>query len=123
MTISTRNEVLVSCENTPLMELLEHLEKDHAPDLDYCLENLGIVGTRLEEPRPRELTSVGDFEGAPVGTIVDTDAGPHMKIWKDKWLWIANKFGDNRANIDYIESDRDMSVDYTGTVLWTPEEL
>ena len=121
MTIATRNEVLVTCDNAPLMELLGHLAKDHAPDLDYCLEKLGIVGTRLEEPKLRKLNKCAEFVVAPVGTIVDTEDGPHMKIANDRWLWIADKFGDNKTYIHQSESDTTISMDYTGTVLWTPE--
>lgn len=121
MTIATRNEVLVTCNNAPLMELLRHLAKDHAPDLDYCLENLGIVGTRLEEPKPRKLNVSTDLEDAPVGTIVDTKDGPHMKVWRDKWLWIADDGGYSQTHLKYTESDRSMSRKYTATVLWTPE--
>ena len=121
MTIDTRNEVLVTCQDTPLMELLEHLVKDHAPDLDYCLDNLGIVGTRLEEPKPRKLNVSTDFEDAPVGTIVDTIDGPHMKISEDRWLWIADDRGENRTKIEVVVSDLSMSSKYIATVLWTPE--
>ena len=121
MTITTRNEVLVTCQDAPLMELLEHLEKDHSLDLDYCLENLGIVGTRIEEPKPRKLNVSTDFEDAPVGTIVDTLDGPHMKIFENGWLWLADNLGKNRTSPELVDTDILMSSKYIATVLWTPK--
>lgn len=121
MTIETRNEVLVSCENSPLMELLRHLAKDHAPDLDYCLDELGLTYTAASKPKPRELTELADFEDAPVDTIVDTKDGPHMKIFDNGWLWLADGRGENRTSAEFAEPNIIMSSKYIATVLWMPE--
>lgn len=117
--VQVNRKVTVTATDVTIEELIAALHGACKDELREAVDN--IVGIRLREPKPRKLDVSTDFEGATVGTIVDTEAGPHMKIWKDKWLWIADQFGENRTNIDDIESDRTMSVDYMGTVLWTPE--
>ncbi|MGV3071504.1 hypothetical protein ACEE90_03540 [Corynebacterium phoceense] len=88
MTIDTRNEVLVTCENTPLMELLEHLAKDHAPDLDYCLENLGLDYTVASKPRPKKSArTIQEFFELSIGTIVEfPGVGLFYKIAFNAWV-------------------------------------
>ena len=51
MTITTRNEVLVTCQDAPLMELLQNLINNHPEDVDYCLDELGLDYTAASEPR------------------------------------------------------------------------
>ena len=94
MTIHTRNEVLVTCQDTPLMELLEHLVKDHAPDLDYCLENLGLDYTVASEPR--EVRTQQEFLDLPIGTVVNTEDDETLyKIGEGEWTearYLGNTF-------------------------------
>ena len=85
MTITTRNEVLVTCENTPLMELLEHLAKDHAPDLDYCLDELGLTYTAAS--KPQEVRTRQEFLDLPIGTVVKIPvAGTYHKTALNAWV-------------------------------------
>ena len=71
MTNTTRTEVIVTCENTPLMELLEHIGR-------YV--QLGM------ETQPRKLTTTEDFENAPEGTIVARNEDyPLVKNGQGDW--------------------------------------
>lgn len=115
MTITTRNEVLVSCENTPLMELLEHLAKDHSLDLDYCLEELGWHAQLGLEPQPRLLTEPAQIKRLAPGTIIkDADGKLHYNC--DKW-W-ASLESISRGVIDEILA---TSIQLPATVVYSPE--
>lgn len=109
MTIRTRNEVLVTCEDTPLMELLKHLAKDHAPDLDYCLEELGL------EPQPQLLTELEQVEELATGTIIkDADGNLYCSCGK----WWASLESISRGFFDEILA---TSIQLPIVVVFTPE--
>ena len=72
MTIHTRNEVLVTCENTPLMELLRHLAHDHPEDVDYCLSLMDWYA-QLGIAQPRLLTEPAQIKRLDHGTITTLD--------------------------------------------------
>ena len=120
MTIKTRNEVLVTCENTPLMELLEHLAQDHAPDLDYCLENLGLDYTATNEPR--EVSTKQGFLDLPLGTVVEI---PHVGTYYKTALRAWIKPNDlSYSSTFYGNADLwgfTISVNAPARVLFTPE--
>lgn len=120
MTIETRNEVLVTCDNAPLMELLEHLVKDHAPDLDYCLEELGLTYTATNEPR--EVSTKQEFLDLPLGTVVEI---PHVGTYYKTALRAWIKPNDLSYSSTFYGND-DMwaftiSVNAPATVVFTPE--
>ncbi|WP_288855650.1 hypothetical protein [uncultured Corynebacterium sp.] len=120
MTIHTRNEVLVTCEGTPLMELLGHLAKDHAPDLDYCLDELGLDYTVAS--KPQEVHTRQEFFDLPIGTVVKIPvAGTYYKTAMNAWV--------KPNDLPYstpIRGNDDMwaftiSVNSPATVVYTPE--
>ena len=115
MTIATRNEVLVTCQDAQLMELLEHLEKDHAPDLDYCLDTLGWYAQLGIEPQPRLLTEPAQIKRLAPGTIIkDADGKLHYNCGK----WWASMESIARSVIDEILA---TSIQLPATVVFTPE--
>ena len=114
MTIRTRNEVLVTCQDAPLMELLEHLGKDHSLDLDYCLENIGWDKELGLEPRTRLLTEPAQVEGLAPGTIIK-DADGKLRYNCDRW-W-ASMESIARGVIEEILA---TSIQLPATVVFTP---
>ena len=115
MTIDTRNEVLVTCHDTPLMELLRHLEKDHSLDLDYCLSRMDWYVQLGVEPQPRLLTEPAQIKRLDPGTIIkDADGKLHYNC--DKW-W-ASLESISRGIIDEILT---TSIRLPATVVFTPE--
>ena len=120
MTIATRNEVLVTCQDAPLMELLEHLLIDHAPDLEYCLDNLGI--NRMVPNEPRVVRTQQEFFDLPIGTVVKIPhVGTYYKTAINAWT--------KPSDLPYaspIRGNDDMwaftiSVNAPATVVFTPE--
>ena len=122
MTIHTQNEVLVTCENTPLMELLEHLVKDHAPDLDYCLAMLDWYDGREPQEATQKVRTQQEFLDLPLGTVVKIPvAGTYYKTAINAWV----KPNDLPYSIPLHGND-DMwaftiSVNTPAVVLFTPE--
>ena len=118
MTITTRTEVLVTCENTPLMELLEHLEKDHSLDLDYCLENIGI--NRMAPNETQTVSTRQEFFNLPIGTVVKIPhVGTYYKIGINSWvkqLPESRPIHGNDAMWAFT-----ISVNAPAEVLFTPE--
>ena len=122
MTIHTQNEVLVTCQDTPLMELLGHLAKDHAPDLDYCLDELGLTYTAAS--KPQEVRTRQEFFDLPLGTVVKIPhVGTYYKTAINAWAWFKAKNlplstpshgNDDMANFT-------ISVNTPATILFTPE--
>ncbi|WP_068802090.1 hypothetical protein [Corynebacterium phoceense] len=118
MSIITRNEVLVTCENTPLMELLEHLAKDHAPDLDYCLDELGLTYTAAS--KPQEVRTRQEFFNLPIGTVVKIPhVGTYYKIGISSWVKQLPESRPIHGN-DAMWSFT-ISVNAPATVMFTPE--
>ena len=115
MTIDTRNEVLVTCQDAPLMELLRHLEKDHSLDLDYCLEHIGRYVQLGMETQPQLLTESAQVKGLAPGTIIK-DADGKLYYNCDKW-W-ASLESISRGVIDEILA---TSIQLPATVVYTPE--
>lgn len=117
--VQVNRKVTVTADDVTIEELIAALHGSCKEVLRAAVSN--VVGTRLEEPKPRKLSVSTDFEDAPVGTIVDTKDGPRMKIFENGWLWIADDRGENRTKIEFVEPDIVMSSKYIATVLWTPE--
>ena len=122
MTITTRNEVLVTCQDAPLMELLRHLEKDHSLDLDYCLDNLGI--NRMVPNEPPVVRTQQEFLDLPIGTIVESSMFvKHYKINADSWVKVSNlphsRSLHNSSNDDMANLSINSSAPFT--VVFTPE--
>ena len=114
MTIHTRNEVLVTCDNAPLMELLRHLEKDHSLDLDYCLGRMDWYAQLGVEPQPRLLTEPAQIKRLAPGTIIkDADGKLHYNCGK----WWASMESIRRRVIDEILA---TSIQLPATVVYTP---
>ena len=122
MTLTTRNEVLVTCENTPLMELLEHLAKDHAPDLDYCLAMLDWYDGREPQEATQKVHTRQEFLDLPLGTVVKIPhVGTYYKTAINAWT--------KPSDLPYaspIHGNDDMwaftiSVNAPATVVFTPE--
>ena len=100
MTITTRTEVVVTCQDTPLMELLEHIGR-------YV--QLGM------ETQPQLLTEPAQVKGLAPGTIIkDADGKLHYNC--DKW-W-ASLESIRRRVIDEILA---TSIQLPATVVFTPE--
>ena len=115
MTIDTRNEVLVTCQDAPLMELLCHLVAEHPEDMDYYLYTLGWYDDRGVEPQPRLLTEPAQIKRLDPGTIIkDADGKLHYNC--DKW-W-ASLESISRGVIDEILT---TSIQLPATVVFTPE--
>lgn len=116
--IQVNRKVTVTADDVTIEELIAALHGSCKEVLRAAVSN--IVGTSLEEPA-RKLDVSTDFYNAPVGTIVDTKDGPHMKIFDNGWLWLADDRGENRTSAELVETDTSMSSKYIGTVLWMPE--
>ena len=126
MTITTRNEVLVTCQDAPLMELLEHLLIDHAPDLEYCLDELGWHGNPEPQEEAQTVRTRQEFLDLPLGTVVKIPhVGTYYKTAINAWAWVKAKNlplstpshgNDDMANFT-------ISVNAPATILFTPEEL
>ena len=114
MTITTRNEVLVTCQDAPLMQLLEHLEKDHSLDLDYCLSRMDWYA-QLGIAQPRLLTEPAQVKGLAPGTIIkDADGKLHYSCGK----WWASLGSIYRGIVNEILA---TSMQLPATVVFTPE--
>ena len=120
MTNTTQKEVLVTCQDAQLMELLEHLLIDHAPDLEYCLDNLGI--NRMVPNEPRVVRTQQEFFDLPIGTVVKIPhVGTYYKTAINAWT--------KPSDLPYaspIRGNDDMwaftiSVNAPATVVFTPE--
>ena len=100
MTITTRTEVVVTCQDTPLMELLEHIGR-------YV--QLGM------ETQPRLLTEPAQIKRLDPGTIIkDADGKLHYNC--DKW-WASLESIRRRV----IEEILATSIRLPATVVFTPE--
>ena len=122
MTITTRNEVLVTCENTPLMELLQHLVAEHPEELDYCLSLMGWYNDREPKAEPQTVRTRQEFLDLPLGTVVKIPhVGTYYKTAINAWT--------KPSDFPYaspIHSNNDMwsftiSVNAPATVMFTPE--
>ena len=120
MTITTRTEVIVTCQDAPLMELLRHLAHDHPEDVDYCLDELGLDYTAASEPR--EVSTQQEFHDLPLGTVVKIPvAGTYYKTAIHAWT--------KSSDLPYaspVHSNDDManftiSVNVPFTVVFIPE--
>ncbi len=104
------------------MELLEHLLIDHAPDLEYCLDNLGI--NRMVPNEPRVVRTQQEFLDLPLGTVVKIPhVGTYYKTAINAWAWVKAK---NLSLSTPSHGNDDManftiSVNAPATVLFTPE--
>ena len=120
MTITTRNEVLVTCHDTPLMELLEHLLIDHAPDLEYCLDELGWHGNHEPKAAAQTVSTRQEFFNLPIGTVVKIPhVGTYYKIGINSWvkqLPESRPIHGNDAMWAFT-----ISVNAPATVVFTPE--
>ena len=115
MTITTRNEVLVTCQDAPLRELLRHLVAEHAEELDYCLSLMDWYAQLGVEPQPRLLTEPTQIKRLDPGTIIkDADGKLHYNC--DKW-W-ASLESIHRGVIEEILA---TSIQLPATVVFTPE--
>lgn len=117
--VQVNRKVTVTATDVTIEELIAALHGSCKEVLREAVDN--IVGIRVKEPTPRKLDVSTDFEGVPVGTIVDTLDGPHMKISENGWLWLADDRGENRTSLELVDTDTLMSSKYLATVLWTPE--
>ena len=115
MTITTRNEVLVTCQDAPLMELLRHLVAEHPEDVDYCLSLMDWYAQLGVEPQPRLLTEPAQVKRLVPGTIIkDTDG----KLYYNCDKWWASLESIARSVIDEILA---TSIQLPVVVLFTPE--
>ena len=122
MTITTRNEVLVTCQDAPLMELLQNLINNHPEDVDYCLDELGLDYTAASEPR--EVSTQQEFLDLPLGTVVKIPvAGTYYKTAIHAWTKSSDLpcAGPIRGNDEMANFT--ISVNAPATILFTPEEL
>ena len=120
MTIHTRNEVLVTCQDTPLTKLLKHLAKDHAPDLDYCLDELGLTYTAANEPQT--VRTRQEFLDLPLGTVVKIPhVGTYYKTALNAWI----KPNDLSYSSTFYDNDDvwgfTITVNTPARVVFTPE--
>ena len=100
MTITTRTEVIVTCENTPLMELLEHIGR-------YV--QLGM------ETQPRLLTEPAQVKRLAPGTIIkDADGKLHYSCGK----WWASLGSIYRGIVNEVLA---TSIQLPAAVVFTPE--
>ena len=104
------------------MELLEHLVKDHAPDLDYCLYTLGWYGDHEPKAAAQTVSTRQEFFDMPLGTVVKIPvAGTYYKTAINAWT--------KPSDLPYaspIRGNDDMwgftiSVNTPATVVFTPE--
>ena len=115
MTIHTQNEVLVTCQDAPLRELLRHLVAEHAEDVDYCLSLMDWYAQLGVEPQPRLLTEPAQIKRLAPGTIIkDADGKLHYNCGK----WWASMESISRGVIDEILA---TSIQLPATVVFTPE--
>ncbi|MCQ9341318.1 hypothetical protein NQ028_09235 [Corynebacterium phoceense] len=114
MTITTRNEVLVTCENAPLMELLRHLVAEHAEDVDYCLSLMDWYAQLGVEPQPRLLTEPAQIKRLAPGTIIKDADG---KLYYNCGKWWASLESIARSVIDEILA---TSIQLPATAVYTP---
>lgn len=120
MTIETRNEVLVTCQDAPLTELLEHLLIDHSLDLDYCLEELGLDYTAANEPQ--EVRTQQDFIDLPIGTVVKIpNVGTYYKITASSWVKDINLPWSTPTHGNGDMWGFTVTVNAPATVVFTPE--
>ena len=115
MTITTRNEVLVTCQDAPLMELLRHLVAEHAEDVDYCLSLMDWYAQLGMEPQPRLLTEPAQIKRLVPGTIIKDADG---KLRYNCGQWWASLESISRGVIDEILA---TSIQLPATVVFTPE--
>ena len=122
MTIDTRNEVLVTCQDTPLMELLRHLVAEHPEDMDYCLDTLGWHGNPEPQEEAQTVRTRQEFFDLPLGTVVKIPhVGTYCKTAINAWT--------KPSDFPYaspIHSNNDMwsftiSVNAPAAVVFTPE--
>ena len=114
MTIHTQNEVLVTCQDAPLRELLRHLVAEHAEDVDYCLSLMDWYAQLGVEPQPRLLTEPAQIKRLDPGTIIkDADGKLHYNCGK----WWASMESISRGVIDEILA---TSIQLPVVVLFTP---
>ena len=114
MTIHTQNEVLVTCQDAPLRELLRHLVAEHAEDVDYCLSLMDWYAQLGVEPQPRLLTETAQIKRLDPGTIIkDADGKLHYNCGK----WWASMESISRGVIDEILA---TSIQLPVVVLFTP---
>ena len=100
MTITTRTKVLVTCENTPLMELLE---------------KIGWYAKIGMETQPRLLTEPAQVKRLAPGTIIkDADGKLHYSCGK----WWASLGSIYRGIVNEILA---TSIQLPATVIYTPE--
>lgn len=124
MTIATRNEVLVTCQDAQLMELLRHLVAEHPEDMDYCLYTLGWHGNPEPQEEAQTVRTRQEFLDLPLGTVVKIPhVGTYYKTAINAWAWVKAKNlplstpshgNDDMANFT-------ISVNAPATILFTPE--
>ena len=115
MTIHTQNEVLVTCQDAPLRDLLRHLVAEHAEDVDYCLSLMDWYAQLGVEPQPRLLTEPAQIKRLDPGTIIkDADGKLHYNCGK----WWASMESIRRGVIDEVLA---TSIQLPATVAYTPE--
>ena len=104
------------------MELLEHLLIDHAPDLEYCLDELGWHGNHEPKAAAQTVSTRQEFFNLPIGTVVKIPhVGTYYKTAINAWT--------KPSDFPYaspIHTNNDMwsftiSVNAPATVVFTPE--
>ena len=106
MTIHTRNEVLVTCQDAPLKELLRHLIHNHPENVDCCI---GM------ETQPQLLTEPAQVKRLAPGTIIkDADGKLHYNCGQ----WWASLGSIYRGIVNEILA---TSIQLPATVIYTPE--
>ena len=115
MTITTRNEVLATCQDAPLMELLRHLVAEHPEDVDYCLSRMDWYAQLGVEPQPRLLTEPAQIKRLDLGTIIKDADG---KLYYNCGQWWASLESIRRRVIEEILA---TSIRLPATVVFTPE--
>ena len=122
MTIATRNEVLVTCQDAPLRELLRHLVAEHAEELDYCLSLMDWYDDREPKAETQTVRTRQEFLDLPLGTVVKIPhVGTYYKTAINAWT--------KPSDLPYaspIHGNDDMwgftiSVNTPARVLFTPE--
>ena len=104
------------------MELLAHLAKDHAPDLDYCLDELGLDYTVAN--KPQEVHTRQEFFNLPIGTVVKIPhVGTYYKTAINAWTKPSDLPYDSPIHGNDDMWGFTISVNAPATVVFTPEEL